>query len=196
MEPPKKRLGDLLLECGLISEEQLKLALARQKELNMRVGEALVHLKFVTNDDIIWAISNQLGISYINLTDDIVDLECVRKFPKEVLKQYKFLPIFEIDDTLTVAMADPLDEGAHKKLKELSSSNLKISVTTVGEIEEFIEKAFKLKEVYLEGKVKLVEEDSVIVEFETGLLKIKRNVIPEALYPGAKIFFKPILKEE
>lgn len=66
MATPKKRLGDLLIDCNFITDEQLSQALSYQKQRGLKLGEALIEMELVTEDDIIWAIGNQLNISQIS----------------------------------------------------------------------------------------------------------------------------------
>ncbi len=75
MTTQKKRLGDILIDCNLITEEQLKQALTFQRDRGMKLGEALSEMGLVTEDDIIWALGNQLNISFIHLNPDISTLK-------------------------------------------------------------------------------------------------------------------------
>ena len=84
----KIRLGDLLVETGCITEEQLQRALAKQKERNKKLGEILVDEGFITEDDIAVALSNQLNIEIVDLQNINVDKSVKQLVPVNILKKY------------------------------------------------------------------------------------------------------------
>ncbi|WP_202710851.1 type II secretion system ATPase GspE [Sporosalibacterium faouarense] len=105
----KMRLGDLLVSVGKISEEQLMEALKEQKSTGKKIGELLVEKGYVTELDIIQVLEFQLGIPHINLDKYYIDPEIPRLINENLARRSVLIPIKKIEDTLTVAMADPLN---------------------------------------------------------------------------------------
>ena len=84
----KIKLGDLLVETGAITKEQLMQALEKQKKNNMRLGETLVDEGFITEDDIAHALSNQLNIDIVDLQNIVIDKSVLNLVPLNILKKY------------------------------------------------------------------------------------------------------------
>lgn len=188
----KKRLGDVLIDCKLITNEDLMNALKKQKELNMRLGETLIAMNLVTMDDIIWALGDQLNISYIHLNDNIIDFQFASLFDPDDLLKYSFLPIFKVGDTVTLVMSDPLDYDAIAAIKGIVGEQIVISVSMPEEIEYYIGKIYSSSSPeegnVFYGTIKNVLKTEVVVEIETyGFLKIPKDRIHLKLRPGKKI---------
>ncbi|EOU1700949.1 Flp pilus assembly complex ATPase component TadA [Clostridium perfringens] len=105
----KKRLGDILIESGKLTEDKLKEALIIQKQVGKRLGEILVEQNFVTEEDIIEVLEKQLNIERVNLEIIRIDRRAIKMISENVCRKHLIVP-YEIDDnTIKVAMADPLD---------------------------------------------------------------------------------------
>ena len=143
----RRRLGDLLMECGLITQEELQEALAKQKEKKERLGELLITMGLVTNDDIIWALGDQLNISYVHLSEDLVDPNVARSFPLDQMKIHSFIPVFRIGNEITIVMADPLDIDALNSLESLTDEEINISIGSEEEIQNYLGKIFETPEI-------------------------------------------------
>ncbi len=105
----KKRLGDSLIEAGVINSEQLSTALTEQKKAGEKLGETLVRLGYCTNEDIIEVLSEQMGIPFVRLDRTVINEEVVRLISKDVALRYKVMPLFKVENVLNLAMEDPLD---------------------------------------------------------------------------------------
>ena len=106
-QPQTRRLGDLLVAERLITEAQLKQALAEQKGKTEKLGSILARLGFITEEQLIGFLSRQYGIPSITLTNIDVDTETLRLVPAQIARKYEVLPVKRIGGTLTLAMADP-----------------------------------------------------------------------------------------
>jgi type IV pilus assembly protein PilB len=102
-----RRLGDLLVAEGLITDEQLRQALGQQKGKTDKLGTVLVGLGFITEEQLIGFLSRQYGIPSITLSSLDIDGETLRLVPPNIAKKYEVLPVKRIGSTLTLAMADP-----------------------------------------------------------------------------------------
>jgi len=132
-------IGSILFKSQIITEQELKAALEAQQISGCRVGEALVRLGAVTQEDIDWALANQLNIPYVRLKKENVDQAAVALVPGELARRYQLFPIFVAGKELSVAMADPLDREAIEELARVSGCQITISVGLIREIREMQE---------------------------------------------------------
>jgi len=102
-----RRLGDLLVAEGLITDAQLRAALGDQKGKADKLGSVLVRTGAITEEQLIGFLSRQYGIPSITLTNLDIDAETLRLVPPHIAKKYEVLPVKRIGGTLTLAMSDP-----------------------------------------------------------------------------------------
>ncbi len=105
----KIRLGDLLVESGLITEQQLDLALKEQKKLGRKLGSTLIELGMIDEDSILNLLSNQLGIPLIDLTNYSFDESVVRQLSESIARRYRAIVLEDRPRDYLVGMADPTD---------------------------------------------------------------------------------------
>lgn len=105
------RLGDLLVSSGVITEDQLGLALAKQKEdgQNKRLGTVLIESGIITENQLIETLQIQLGIDYIDLNNTSIPADMVSVLPKNIAKKHMVIPVKVIGNELYLAMVDPLN---------------------------------------------------------------------------------------
>jgi MSHA biogenesis protein MshE len=111
------RLGELLLNAGVLSAEQLERALAEQGRSGCRLGEALIQLEMVDEDQLIGAISQQLDVARIDLSDFNIDLKLAARLPEMTARRLRALVLTEQVDGYLVGMADPTDLMAEDELE-------------------------------------------------------------------------------
>jgi hypothetical protein len=117
--PPWLPLGALLLREGLITAEQLELALMDQQQLGWRLGEILVSWGWVSSSAIATALAEQYGMEFIDLTTEQVDQDVAQLLSREDAERYQALPVrFDSEGVMLVAIADPTDVGACEELHE------------------------------------------------------------------------------
>ena len=109
------KIGDLLVKESLISQQQLKEALEHQRVNGGRLGNCLIKLGFVTDDEITAILSRQYGVPSINLSFFDVDPSVVKLIPMETAQKYQILPLSRVGSTLTIAMIDPTNVFADRK---------------------------------------------------------------------------------
>lgn len=119
-----KRLGDLLVSVGQITEDQLNEALQLQKKTNDRLGKVLVDNGFITESQLIETLRMQLGIDFIDLTKTTIDPEMSSYIPKSIAKKESIVPVKVIRDTLFIAMADPLNFMAMEDARRASKKRI------------------------------------------------------------------------
>lgn len=149
----KKRLGEILLEKGSISKGQLDKALQLQKKQGGLIGQILVKLGYVTEEEIVTALADQFGCPYLPLSSCEIDPELIKLVPENVARQYYAVLIDKIGKVLTVVMADPTNTLAIKDLEYITKCKIRVFVGTATEIRETINHYYKSeKSLGLEGK--------------------------------------------
>jgi|SRR3989338_354792 len=146
MAPKKyinKKLGEILVEQDLITQSQLNIALELQKEKGGLIGELLVELKFVHEEDIAKTLTAQYGFAYLPLSNYEIDQELIKFIPERVARQYRLIPIDKIGDNLTIAMSNPLNSQAIEDIETLLGCNVQVFVSTNSDILQAIEKYYK-----------------------------------------------------
>jgi len=171
----KVRLGDLLIEEGLLSQEQLEYALRLQKESNFskKLGQILVEEGFVTQKELLKALSKQLGYEFIDLYGERIDFDKLARYPLQILKNAKAVPFDEDEDYIYVATSDPLNYEALDIVERTLMKPLKIYLALDDEIEAIFHRLTILedtryiieevkKELHTEGLKKEGEESAVM----------------------------------
>lgn len=140
-----KQLGELLIERGVIDHKQLDKAIAVQKDRNALLGEIIVELGFATEEDIAQALTCQFGFPYLPLTNYDIDDEVIKTVPENVCRQYCLIPIDKIGKSLTLAMANPLNQQAVEDVEMISGCLIQIFVSTTTDIRNAIENYYRGK---------------------------------------------------
>ncbi|MBT1074077.1 GspE/PulE family protein [Geobacter grbiciae] len=132
-------LGDILFRCQIISENDIRAALDEQQTTGCRFGEALVKLGVVAQEDIDWALSNQLNIPYVRLKPTMVDTEAVALIPAALARQHNLIPLIVTGDEISIAIADPLNTAALAAVEKAAGCPVSVSVGLLREIREMQE---------------------------------------------------------
>ena len=138
-----KQLGELLVDLGLITRDQLKHTLEVQKDKGGLIGQVMVDLGYVSEEAIAQAITAQYGFPYLPLENYEIDSEIVKIVPKNVAIQYCLIPLDKIGSNLTIAMANPLNSQAVEDIALLSGLYVQLFVSTATDIKKAIEKYYK-----------------------------------------------------
>jgi len=138
-----KTIGQLLLEKGVIKQAQLDEALKIQKEKGGLLGQVLATLGYVTEEQIAQAITVQYGFPYLPLSSYDMDENAIKLVPENVARQYCLVPIDKIGNTITIAMADPLNTQAIEDIELVSGSLIQIFVSTATDIRQAIDRCYK-----------------------------------------------------
>ena len=138
-----KRIGDILLERGIVNRQELEQALAHQKERGGLLGQALVEMGMVTEEEVALALTAQYGFPYLPLESYDIDDEVARLVPEQVARQYVLIPIDRIGNALSVAMADPSNVQAVEDIELLTSCAVQTFVSTPSDIRKAIARCYK-----------------------------------------------------
>lgn len=140
----KKKIGELLLEKGLISPQQLDEGLKEQALSGRRLGEILVDRGRITEEQLIDTVSERLSIPRITLPLMVIDPQVIRRVSVELARRYTLIPVFEIGNALTLAMADPLNIIAIEEIKYRTGRNINRAVASSTEINDAIDQYYSV----------------------------------------------------
>ncbi|MBI2447435.1 MAG: Flp pilus assembly complex ATPase component TadA [Candidatus Omnitrophica bacterium] len=180
----KERLTKILIEGGLLTDEKLEEALRLQKEKGGRLSQILVEGGYVGEKDLLAALSQGLNIPAVNLAKLRVDPSIVKMVPKELAKHYNIIPISRIGNTLTVAMADPLNIFAMDDVKAITGMEIGPIIATQKDITQAIDQyygqsAYSTLESIIkdikETKLELVEEEKEEGLDSTQLMRLTQE---------------------
>ncbi len=187
----RKKIGDLLVEKGFITPAQLEEGLKAQAVTGKRIGELLVEKGFLTEEQLVDGVAERLGIPKVSLDLLVIDPAVVQRVPVDVARRYTLMPIFAMGNTLTLAMADPLNIMAIDEIRYLTGSNIKRVIAGVSEIKEAINQYYSVADSLSEimstkrdGQELRVTEptDTVMAtETETPIIRLVNLIISKAV---------------
>ena len=158
-----RRIGNILVEKNLITEEILAQALVAQKQSGNKLGQVLVDEGFISEDALVDALAERLGISRISLDSVTIDPELTRLINSDLASRYQVAPVLKLGRTLTVAMVDPLDVVAVDELKYVTKMRINRAIATRSDIAAAIEELYSVKDTLneaLEDVTRRRENDS------------------------------------
>ncbi|MBD3319561.1 MAG: type II/IV secretion system protein [Chitinivibrionales bacterium] len=138
----KKRIGEVLIDQGLITQDQLELGLKEQKTSGRLLGKCLVKLGFISEEKLIDALSAQLDIQHVVLENFSFNKNLLKIFPEEMLRKYRAIPLFEREGIITVAMADPTNLRTVDHLKFKSGKEIEPVIATESAVMGAIERNY------------------------------------------------------
>ena len=183
---PHRKLGELLVSLGIITQQQLQQSLEQQKKTGQKLGEVLLNLGFVDEELLFAVLAKQFNIPYVSVSEyGEIPQNVLSLVPERIIKTFQLIPI-EYDkntNTITIAMSDPLDLYAIDTLKELTKCNIKVVVSKKNEILDAINKYYEKKESIEEVEKKAESEfesgeAKVVEEEETAELKVEADAAP------------------
>lgn len=199
MSKIKKRLGEILIDAGVITEKMLQKALILQKGTGEKLGEILVGKGFITNQQIVNAIKEQLGIPVVNLNNINVRQDIIDIVPVAIAKKYEVIPVDIMNGFLFVAMSDPLNYFAIEDIKMATGYNVKTAIALKDSILDNIEKYYgksKAQEAAQNYKKNFasrrIREEEIIDEASAPIIKFLNTIIENAvLYNASDIHIEP-----
>jgi len=140
------KLGEILREKNLISREELEKALQIQAQTGEKLGKILVEQGMITEEALLDALSEKLGIPRVKIDAYSIDPSVVNVIPLAMARRYRVIPLFKVEDTLTVAMADPLDVFLIDALRYQTGLKIQQVIATEKDIERAINKYYSVKD--------------------------------------------------
>jgi len=199
----QKRIGENLVAKGVISEDQLHIALIEQEKNKDRLGNIIVHLGFATEAVIRDVLGGILGYESVDLSKLLIDDQVVKLIPKNVAQRYHLLAVTrnEAKDTITLAMADPSNIIAVDQVKALLGGNVTIKLLLAGEAElcRAIERFYGY-ELSIDGILREIETGEIDYqslgatsdEYSQPMVRLVNALLSDAVKRGASdVHFEP-----
>lgn len=180
----KIRLGDCLLQKGMINEEQLNQALLKQKETGAKLGETIVDMGLVSENDMIDVLVEQLGIEYVDVRKIKIDENAARLLKEDFLRKNTLIPIGYdslLPNVLRVAMADPMDIIVIDDISIITNMQVDPVLSTKAQINMVIDKlygasqAMKAAEQYRKEREK--DKEKAAVDIDEGESEVDNSPI-------------------
>jgi type II secretory ATPase GspE/PulE/Tfp pilus assembly ATPase PilB-like protein len=182
----RQRLSDVLLQRGLITRGQLDEALARHRATGRRLGEVLLAMGAITQEQLSWALSEALHIPFVELSDEVVDLEVARSLPEAVLRRHEAVPILRVADEMTILLADPTNRQAGIELEALSGARVTVALAAREAVLHFLDRAFPDSQYsaghqppHVDGQIGQTKDLTGVSQVFTLLLEAVRDGVTE-----------------
>lgn len=148
------KIGDILVEEGLITEEQLENALNIQKNTykDKRIGDLLVNLKYITEEQLTQSLSKRLRVPYVSLKTYPINNEVVNILDEKIARKYSAVPIGKNGNMLTVGMVDPLNLYAIEEMRLATRLEINTVICTKDDIENIIERCYSGRQAFMAAK--------------------------------------------
>lgn len=199
----KLRLGELMVQQGLITQDQLRIGLIEQEQNNILLGRQLVLLGFVTDAMVRDVVAHTVGQESIDLSATIADIDALKMVPEEFARRYHILPIAyeEIANSLTVAMADMFNVVALDQLHSMLGGKIQIKPMLAAEaqLEECIDQFYGY-ELSVDGILREIETGEIDYqslqagggEYTQPIVRLVGSILMDAVKRGASdIHFEP-----
>jgi len=195
-KPPRFKLGDLLVNSGMITGDQLEESLRNQSRSKKRLGSILVEKGYLTERQLAEVLSRQLRVPLVSLARYRPMGEALRLIPKNVAKRLELLPLALLDNNrLMIAMADPLNVLAIDEVKILTGMEIEIGITTPSEIERELDKFYEvqgsLEDAIVEvvesapGEMDLDREERMAGADDAPVVKLVNTILEQGAKEGA-----------
>ncbi|WP_040207777.1 GspE/PulE family protein [Neobacillus jeddahensis] len=184
MNQRRKRLGDMLVEAGLISENQLQSTL-KDKNPNQKLGDALLQRGLITEQQLIEVLEVQLGIPHVSLYRYPFDTNIFSIVPKDIAKRKLIIPLKKEGEKLLVAMADPMDFYTIDDLRLSTGFHIETAIATKDDILRAINKFYDMdegfEELLIEQGTTKAGEDDKIIDQDSPIVKLVNQILTNAV---------------
>lgn len=166
---PKRRLGDLLVARGYLTEEQLQIALEEQRSNRgtKLLGELLMERGWANEEQVLECLALELSLPYVKLDSRLFDPKIVDLLPRDFIDKHTVLPLFKVRDTLTVAVSEPTNVFLVEQLSEVVKCEVQVAIASAKDIRRMVqtylpnERVFVIDDIIDDARddaVKLIEE--------------------------------------
>jgi type IV pilus assembly protein PilB len=142
---PEKRLplGEQLVRAGVVTSDELEAALSEQTTRNQRLGEVLLQLGFVDDEQLLPFLGGQMGVPAVRLREGVIDPATVRTIPAETARKLNVLALFRVRDTVTVATSDPLDLDVLDEVERVTGLRVRPVLALQSSISKMLQRAYE-----------------------------------------------------
>ncbi|MEQ9409713.1 MAG: ATPase, T2SS/T4P/T4SS family [Fuerstiella sp.] len=156
---PQRKLGQILVDLGYLTDDQLWDVLEEQKQSPGLIGQVAVRMGMVTDAQVTEALAEQWGMPVINLAETNVPPQVLELVPQTMADIYKIMPVSLRDDVLTVAMADPQNVSALDDLRNFLGHEVRGAVSTLADVEEAIARYYADRDESIEDVIEELATD-------------------------------------
>jgi type IV pilus assembly protein PilB len=142
MAEEKKSLGDFLVESGVVTADQVKKALQEKRRAGERLEQTIVRLKFAEAALVLQCLADYFNLPYVDLNTYLIDEKAIKIIPEEMARRHTLIPLFKIGNTLTIAIADPLDVLALDEVRNKTKTDVEIAISTEENIRKAIDQHY------------------------------------------------------
>ena len=135
-----KQLGQILIELGYITPEQLEQALEEHRQTPKSLGRVLIDMGMIKEGDLVRALAEQVGLEFVDLQEYSIDPTATTLLPEALARRYRAIPIGERDGKLLVAMSDPANVYALDDIRTITNRDVQPLVATASDVESAIQK--------------------------------------------------------
>ena len=157
--PEKRLIGQMLVEAGLITDKELKIALEKQRETGHFLGRIIVDLGFADEKDLKRILSIQAGVEMIDLKNTLIDHNAIEIFPSALAKTYQAIPIKFEKNTLTLAVGDTLSLNIQDDISFVLGHKTKMVLADEDDIKEAIETHYGKEMETIDDLIKWLSQD-------------------------------------
>lgn len=168
------RIGDLLIENKLISEQQLEVALAEQKKTRRKLGKTLVDLGYIEETAILELISEQLGIAYISLKKYPINQDILRKLPEIQARRFRAIALAEENGKILVGMADPSDIFAYDEIKKVLKQPIEVASISESDLFHHLDTGYRKTE-QIDNLAEVLDDELSDTDFDLQALTQTTN---------------------
>ena len=137
-----KKLGELLVEKGLITQEQCQHALDLQKKTGKRLGQVIIEVGFLKEEDLLQVLSKQMSLPHIWLRKGLIDPKIIDIISAEKARLYKIIPMFRVKNNLIIATSDPQAIFIFDEIEEATGLTVQPVLSRSNDIEKAIEEYY------------------------------------------------------
>jgi len=163
------RIGDLLIEKKLISEQQLELALAEQKKTRRKLGKTLIDLGYIEETTLLDLLSEQLGITHLNLKQYPLNEVIFQKLPEIHARRFRAIALAEENGKILVGMADPNDIFAYDEIQKVLKQPIEVAAISEGDLFHHLDSGYRKTE-QIDSLAEVLDEELSDTDFDLQAL--------------------------
>ncbi|MFN3234305.1 MAG: GspE/PulE family protein [Gammaproteobacteria bacterium] len=189
------KLGDLLVNHNIITQEQLTQAIEHQKQTGEKLGRALISLNFVNEQQILDVLSEQLNIPYVDLGDYELNFEVSRLLPEAFARRYHAVLLKEEQDAYLVGMADPLDINAIDQLRRTLKKHVNYAIVSESSLDRTLDLIYRRTEQIstyatqldqeIGANISALDDEQAAAIQDAPVVKLLNSMFEDAVQIGA-----------
>jgi len=191
----KKQLGQMLIDSGKITERQLQDVLEYQRENKLMLGKAVVAMGILTENEVLGVLANHLGLPHLELMKYSIQDEALHKVKERFAREHTLIPLFLIENSLTIAVADPLNIDAFDELSRETGFEINLVLANEQDIERAVDIYYRgsLDPADAGGDVRVVSRE---IDEDREIVQVVDMLLAEAVNMGASdIHIEPRVRD-